>query len=408
MSFKSQTFARAKPLILGLFTALGPSNMEVSAQDADKLGAANTSFGFNLMKQLIAAKPDGNVFLSPYSVSAALQMVWQGAAGETKQEMDRALALDGFKPDAVGAAYKHLDNSLKNASSNATLSIANSIWYAPNIELKRQFVSINQNFYGAKLSALDFTDPRSAGVVNSWVNDQTHGKIKEIVQPPLSSMTGAFLANAIYFKGAWEHKFDSSATKDQPFHLSNGAEKQVPMMRQSRKFSYHEDNDFQAIRLPYSGNRLGMFVFLPATNSGPEKLLAKFNGDVWREKFRPKFEDREGTVLMPRFKLEFRADLVNGLKAIGIHHAFTHGANFSGISNTQLFISGVEHASFVEVNEEGTEAAAATGITMRMTSVRPKSEPFTMIVNRPFFFLIDDSATKSILFMGVVSQPSAE
>jgi serine protease inhibitor len=376
--------------------------------DMEKLASANSSFGFSLMKQLAGERHDSNIFISPYSISAALQMVWQGAAGDTKKEMDNTLALDGLKPETVGAAYKDLDRTIKSASSNAVLNVANSIWYAPNIDLKPQFVSINQNFYGAKLSALDFTDPRSAGVVNSWVSEQTQGKIKQIIQPPLSSKTGAFLANAIYFKGSWEHKFDSSATKDEAFHTRNGAEKQVPMMRQSRKFNYQEDTEFQAVRLPYSGNRLGMFIILPATNSSSEKLLAKLNGDVWREKFRSKFEDREGTVLMPRFKLEFRADLVNSLKTIGIRHAFTHRANFSGVSDTQLFISGVEHASFVEMNEEGTEAAAATGITMRMASVLAKSAPFTMIINRPFFFLIEDSATKSILFMGIVNQPSSE
>ena len=392
---------------LGFFLAV-PAYSAGPNADIEKLASANSAFGFKLLMQVASERPDANAFISPYSVSAALQMVWQGAAGETKREMDRALVLDGFKPETVGAAYKGLDNSFKTATSNALLSVANSIWYAPNIQLKPQFVSINQNFYGAKLSALDFTDPRSAGVVNSWVNDQTHGKIKEIVQPPLSSMTGAFLANAIYFKGAWEHKFDSTATKEEPFHLRNGAERQVPMMRQSRRFSYHEESDFQAVRLPYSGNRLCMFIFLPATNSSPDKLLAKLNGDLWREKIKPKFQEREGTVLMPRFKLEFRADLVNSLKAMGIRYAFTSSSNFSGISDTPLFVSGVEHASFVEVNEEGTEAAAATGITMRMTAVRPKFEPFNMVIDRPFFFLIEDSATKSLLFMGIVNQPGSE
>jgi serpin B len=374
-------------------------------QDVQALASANTAFGFALMKQVVNERPDANVFISPYSISAALQMLWQGAGGETKNEMDQALTLNGFKNEGVGAAYNALDKSIKAAGSNVVLNIANSIWYAPNVVLKPKFLTVNQNFYGAKLGPLDFTDPRSAGVVNSWVSEATHGKIPKLVEPPLSSMTGAFLANAIYFKGAWEHKFDSSATKEQPFHLQNAQQKQTPLMSQSRKFSYQETSVFQAVRLPYAGERLGMFVFLPATNSNPDKVLAGLNTDNWQQEIVPRFREREGTVLLPRFKLEFKADLIPALKAMGIHQAFTHAADFSGISETEMFVSGVEHASFVEVNEEGTEAAAATGITMRMTSVRPTVKPFQMIVDRPFFFVIEDKLTHAILFMGVVNEP---
>jgi len=383
---------------------------EVSAadQDMEKLASANASFGFNLMKQIVGEKPTDNVFISPYSVSAALQMVWQGAAGQTKTEMDQALALSNFKPEAAGSAYKELDNSIKNAAAKVALNVANSIWYAPHIQLKPQLVSINQNFYGAKLSALDFTDPRSAGVVNSWVSDATHGKINKIVEPPLSSRTGLILVNAIYFKGNWEHTFDDKGTKDEPFHLRDGGQKQTRMMRQTRKFSYQEDSGFQAIRLPYVGDRLGMLIFLPATNSSPNKLLAGLDGDAWREKIMPKFQQREGTIVLPRFKLEFKADLVRSLKGMGIQQAFSSAANFSGIANMGLYISGVDHASFVEVNEEGTEAAAATQVTVALTSAMPRSRPFQMIVDRPFFFAIEDSSTHSILFMGLINDPGSQ
>jgi serpin B len=376
-------------------------------EDMPALASANTAFGFAMMKQVLRERSDANVFISPYSISAALQMLWQGAGGQTKKEMDQVLALSGLKIEAAGAAYNGLDKSIKAAGSNVVLNIANSIWYAPNIVLKPQFLSMNQNFYGAKLSALDFTDPRSAGVVNSWVSEATHGKIAKIVDPPLSSMTGAFLANAIYFKGTWEHKFDTSTTKEQPFHLRSGQQKQTSMMRQNRKFTYQENGAFQAVRLPYAGERLGMFVFLPSTNSNPEKILEAVNADNWQKEIIPKFEERDGTVVLPRFKLDFKADLIPALKAMGIRQAFTQAADFSGISETEMFVSGVDHASFVEVNEEGTEAAAATGITMRMTAVRPTVKPFQMIVDRPFFFVIEDSLTHSILFMGIVNEPGA-
>ena len=376
-------------------------------QGIQSLASANASFGFSLMKQVVGERPNDNVFISPYSASAALQMVWQGAAGETKTEMDQALALTNFKAETAGSAYKELDNSIKSAAAKVALNVANSIWYAPNIRLNPEFVSVNQNFYGAKLSALDFTDPRSAGVVNSWVSEATHGKINKIVEPPLSSRTGLILANAIYFKGNWEHKFDNNTTKEEPFHLRDGRQKQTRMMRQTRKFSYQENGEFQAIRLPYVGNRLGMLVFLPATNSSPNKLLADLDGAAWREKIMPKFHEREGTIVLPRFKLEFKADLVRSLKAMGIQQAFSPTANFFGISDGQLYVSGVDHASFVEVNEEGTEAAAATQVTVALTSAMPTVRPFQMIVDRPFFFAIEDNSTHSILFMGLINDPGS-
>jgi serine protease inhibitor len=405
LSSKTTTQLHLLTALLALSTV---SNLPAADTEVEKLTSANASFGFNLMKQIVGERPTDNVFISPYSVSAALQMVWQGAIAETKTEMDQALALSNFKPETVGSAYKELDNFIKSAASKVTLSVANSIWYAPNIRLNPEFASVNQNFYGAKLSALDFTDPRSAGVVNSWVSESTHGKINKIVEPPLSSMTGLILANAIYFKGNWEHKFDNNATKEQPFHLQNGQQKQTRMMRQTRKFSYQEDGEFQAIRLPYVGDRLGMFVFLPATNSSPNKLLADLDGAAWREKIMPKFHEREGTIVLPRFKLEFKADLVRSLKAMGIQQAFSPTANFFGISDGQLYVSGVDHASFVEVNEEGTEAAAATDVRVALTSAMPTVRPFQMIVDRPFFFAIEDSATHSLLFMGVINNPDSQ
>ena len=390
-----------------VFWSLTCVNLQAASNDVEQLASANASFGFSLMKQVVGERPNENIFVSPYSVSAALQMVWQGAAGQTRAEMEQALALSNFKTEAAGTAYKELDNSIKSAASKVALNVANSIWYAPNIELKPQFVSINQNFYGAKLSVLDFTDPRSAGVVNSWVSGATHGKISKIVEPPLSAMTGLILANAIYFKGNWEHKFDNNATKEEPFHLRDGGQKQTQMMRQSRKFSYQEGAGFQAIRLPYVGDRLGMLIFLPATNSNANQFLADLNGDGWQEKIMPKFREREGTIVLPRFKLEFKADLVRSLKGMGMQQAFTAAANFSGITRAQVYIGGVEHASFVEVNEEGTEAAAATQVTVALTSAMPTVKPFQMIVERPFFFAIEDRLTHSILFMGVINDPGS-
>jgi len=378
-----------------------------SAGDLEKLADANTGFAFDLLKQIAKEQPGTNVFISPFSVSTVLQMVDNGAAGETKQEIERVLHTDNLPVNALNAACKDLGQSL-NSQTNVILNLANAIWYQEEFQLKPGFVSANREFFGAKLAGVDFDSPQSAKIINDWADKSTRGKIKDVVQWPFPPATQVVLANAIYFKGKWAEPFDKSQTKPRAFHLANSKMEQTPMMRQARKFSYQEGDGFQAVRLPYAGKRLQMYLFLPATNSSPAKLLADFSGENWRDKISPEFSEREGMLVFPRFKLNYDVLLNKSLESLGMKQAFVEGvADFHPmVINDNLFITKVKQKSFVDVNEEGTEAAAVTTVMLsnRAMPLRPP-KPFEMIVDRPFFFVIGDSETQSILFMGVMYDP---
>ncbi len=372
--------------------------------DPAKLAAANTGFAFDLLKQITDAKPDANVFISPFSVSTVLQMVANGAAGDTRAEMQQVLKTAGLPPEALGPACQDLNRSLQ-AQTNVTLNLANAIWFQEGIRLKPGFVATNSRFFRAELAPVDFKKPESAKTINDWADDSTHGKIKEVVRWPFDPLTRLILANAIYFKGKWDRPFDKGATKSHAFHLSSGAEKQTPMMWQRGHFNYLEGDGFQAVRLPYAGGRLQMYLFLPGTDSRPAKLLAGLDSDKWRDKILPGFSDREGTLALPRFRLEYDVLLNEALKALGIRHAF-EDADFSAMAYERLFVSQVKQKSFVEVNEEGTEAAAVTTVAVRASAIMRPIKPFEMIVDRPFFFVIGDSQTQSVLFMGLMYDPA--
>jgi serpin B len=215
------------------------------------------------------------------------------------------------------------------------------------------------------------------------------------------------LANAIYFKGKWGRPFDKQSTKDRAFNvLPGGTPKQVPMMWQNGHFIYQQGDGFQAVRLPYAGWHLQMYLFLPDTNSSPTKLLADFSGETWRDKILPQFHATEGVLALPRFKLDYDVILNDPLQALGMRQAFAGDADFSAMADEPLFVSEVKQKSFVEVNEEGTEAAAVTTVTMHATAKFRPEKPFEMIVDRPFLFVIADDQTKSILFMGVIYDPA--
>jgi serpin B len=320
--------------------------------------------------------------------------------------MSGVLGTSGLDAASLNQACKDLDQSIRSAQSNVVLSIANAIWYRVGAELRPGFESANKDFFGATVGALDFTDPRIGGIINAWADENTHGRIKNIVAGRLPGDTEVFLANAIYFKGSWERKFEPKQTKERAFNLRDGNQKQTPMMQQSGEFQYQEGNGCQAVRLPYAGGRLGMYVLLPEAGSSAEKLLATLNAEVWQNQLRRQFHSRKGSLVFPRFKLEYGAELKRPLTALGMTLPFSRAADFSAMSTTPLYLSAVKHKSFVEVNEEGTEAAAVTTARMAMMSMRPATPPFEMVADHPFVFVIEDNVSNAILFMGVVFDPS--
>jgi serpin B len=396
--------SRRKTWLGVLICAVGLPGLADLATDQSKLAAANMDFAFDLFQQIVHEQPDANIFISPFSVSTVLQMLGNGAAGSTKQELERVLHTDGLTAEALNAACESLNQSL-NSQTNVTLELANAIWYKKGIPLKPGFVSVNKEFFQAELGGVDFDRPQSALTINDWAEKNTHGKIQQVVQWPFDPATRVILANAIYFKGKWETPFDQKETKPHAFHLVGGGEKPVSTMWRHSHFDYQQGDGFQAVRLPYAGGRLQMSLFLPDANSSLTNLLARFNTGLERNKMLEGFFDRDGTFALPRFKLEYNVRLNDSLQALGMKRAF-HEADFSVMSDEPLEVSEVKQKSYVEVNEEGTEAAAVTVGIVRATAILRPQKPFEMIVDRPFFFVIEDSQTQSILFMGVVYDPA--
>jgi serpin B len=390
-------------------SAISAAAQALDVPTADnKLADADNGFAFNLLKQIDEEGPNQNIFISPFSVSSALQMVVNGAAGKTMEEMQQALNTTGMKPAELNADCKNINQALE-AQTNVILELANGIWYQKDFQLKPQFVADNQNYFNAELAAVDFASPDSAQAINDWADEKTHGKITGVVSYPFPPITRLILANAIYFKGTWDDPFNKDFTTPRDFHQSDGSAKQVPMMGKRKTFSYEEGDGFQAVELPYAGDNLQMVLFLPATNSSPQQLLTNFSGEAWHDKIMPGFSDCEGDLMFPKFTLNYNVDLNQPLQALGMNEAFDPDkANFSAMASQPLFIGEVKQKSYVAVDEEGTEAAAVTTIEMEAAAAMPITPPktFEMIVDRPFFFVITDTTSQAILFMGIVNNPT--
>ena len=364
--------------------------------DVSSVASANTRFGFKLLQDLRERDSGANIFISPLSISIALTMTYNGAVGETEHAMAEVLEIEGLDRDAVNHSNAALRNSLEDLDPKVEISIANSIWSRQGVEFNPDFLERNRVFFGAEVASLDFSAPEATEIINEWVNTNTNGKIEKIVDR-ISPQTLLFLINAIYFKGNWQDEFDKSQTRPGIFHLSDGNEKRVEMMRREGEYPYFRGENFEATSLPYGDGRLGMYIFLPNRDSNLNKFLGNLNAGNWGD-WISQFQDRRHDMMLPRFKLEYEVSLNNTLEALGMGIAFGSGADFSGMGPS-LFISEVKHKTFVEVNEEGTEAAAVTAV------VGVKSVPSVFRVDRPFFFAIYDTETETVLFMGVVTEP---
>ncbi|MCA1991675.1 MAG: serpin family protein [Coleofasciculus sp. S288] len=377
-----------------------PPNVPVDS----KLVDANTKFGFKLFSEILKQDSDKNVFVSPTSIAIALSMTYNGASGETQQAMAKALEFQGLSLQDVNQANQVLKASLENADPDVQLSIANSLWARQGIDFKPQFMQQNRQFYGAKVTELDFAKPDAPNIINNWVKENTRGKIEQIVDQ-LKPDDLLFLINAIYFKGNWTEQFDKSRTTERPFYLLDGTQKQHPMMSQSGEYRYYENESFQAVSLPYGTGRLSLYVFLPRQNTTLEAFHQQLDTENWQQWIN-QFHMRDGSIQLPRFKFDYDIQLNNALKALGMEVAFDDAkADFSNMTSASVVIDEVKHKTFVEVNEEGTEAAAVTSTRVVPTSARMPEEPFQMIVDRPFFCAIRDNQTGTILFMGSIVEP---
>ena len=393
-------------------TAVSPGVKTAAVADygLPVLAAANNGFSIRFLQRLAAQQPCKNIFVSPYSVANGLQMIANGAAGQTLQEMQQVLGTADLSPEVLSGATKVANYLLNSCTATVELSVANSLWYRRGVEIKADFLDLSRKCYWPAPKALDYDNARAAEAeINRWAGDQTHGRITGIANGMIDpEYTDLILANAIYFKGKWQDPFDKSLTKERPFHPVCGEEKKLPTMHRSDRFQYREGTGYQAVRLPYEGGDLAMYVFLPERGSSPTKLLQILNGNKWRNVTMPGFSEREGLVELPKFKLENTFELVKPLQALGMKSAFTVQADFSGMFTDKHKISKVRQKTIVEVGEEGTEATAVTVVSdapgdVVMMNPPPRPKPFEMVVDRPFLFTVVDARSEMILFMGVVN-----
>jgi serine protease inhibitor len=281
----------------------------------------------------------------------------------------------------------------------------NSLWADIGTKFKPDFIKINKSYYNADLTTLNFEDKNAPGIINNWVNKKTKGKIKKIVDE-IGEDVVAYLINAIYFNGKWQNPFNINETKTEPFYLLNGKEISCPMMTQTGDYLYLYNDMFQAVRLPYGNGNTGMYIFLPDTSSNIEKFLAEINVQKWND-WISVFSTCKGSIALPRFKIEYSKSLKEPLINMGMDVAFDNRrANFKKMATSDakgnIYIGDVKHKTYIEVNEQGTEAAAVTAVQMEGKGM---TYTFRMIVNRPFFYAITDNKTGSILFMGIVITP---
>lgn len=363
-------------------------------------------FATNFFK-LAAKKPDSNIVVSPYSVSTALSMAYNGAGSKTKTEMQNVLDYTGLSDEAVNQQNLSLYKSLMQVNPSSELTVANAMFANKNFEFVKAFMDSNQKYYGAKLETLDFADLSTVNKINNWVKDNTKSKIPSILDKVAPDAI-LYLVNAVYFKGVWLDEFKKDETQPVDFKLSNGSKKTVEMMNRSAKMSYFAGNNFQAVMLPYKDKRLQMCIFLPDKKSNITAFINSLTSESWSE-WREQFRKEEGHLGLPRFKVEYKTELSEVLKAAGMPCAFEDNcADFKKMIEQNAMISRVLHKTYLEVNEKGTEAAAATAIEMSVTSapMNPKP-PFEMICDRPFVVAIRDEKTNAILFVGAIVDPPA-
>jgi serpin B len=377
--------------------------------DVNTVVTGNTEFALDLYGKL--RSQEGNLFFSPYSISTALAMTYGGARGETEKQMAHALHFD-LPTDKLHPAFAALEESLNavQQKGQVKLAVANSLWPQRGYAFLPDYLALCQKYYGTSITPVDYANSAESArkTINDWVEQKTNQKIVELLKPgALDRLTRLVLANAIYFKGIWDSPFKKESTTNQPFHLSSTRTVTTPLMEKEARFRYAEAPDLQVLELPYAGDDLSMLVVLPTKVDGLGYLEGKLtmsNLDSWTKDL----QHQKVHLFLPKFKTTAEFSLAGTLATLGMTDAFTSGADFSGLDGKKdMLISAVVHKAFVEVNEEGTEAAAATAVVAAPMGVRLNPPPVPVFrADHPFLFLIRDNHTGSILFLGRITDPN--
>ena len=373
------------------------------ANKVDKsLIASNTDFAFNIFNKLIMEDSGQNVFISPLSILLALAMTYNGAVGDTNLAMADAMEFSGMDMEELNQGFSDLMVSILNGDPSVQINIANSIWSRLGFDPKEDFVDINKKYYSSEVKELDFSDPGAVDTINDWIEDATEEKIKKMLTVIPGDVV-MYLINAIYFKGDWTYPFEEEATYEEDFNLEDGSKKSVEMMHIVGHYDYITGENFGMVRLPYGDEKFSMYIVLPDEGAAVDSIVG-FLDSYYYDNLRNSMVDREIRLAMPKYKMEYGVKVLNDvLTELGMGIAFGPEADFSGI-NPGIFISEVMHKAVIEVNEKGSEAAAATVVAMA-ESAMPVDEMIEFTVDRPFFFVIADDRSGAILFMGKVVSP---
>ncbi|PWU01880.1 MAG: proteinase inhibitor I4 serpin [Candidatus Melainabacteria bacterium] len=386
-------------------TALASTQAE--ADMTTKLSTGTGSLAFRLLARLAAAHPATNLLISPTSLASALTLAYNGAGGKTASEMANALGLTGLSLDEVDRAKATLTKDLEAADPSVQLISANALWVRNGIRLQPTFSTQAKKYFRSQVSNLDFADPNSVSVINKWVAEQTKEKIKSIISS-LDASALLVLTNAVYFKGAWTKPFEVGATQENgEFKLAGGASLKIAMMRRSGQFAYAEDENVQALEMPYGNGQIVMYILLPKAKTDFQKFLIGLTLESFKKTI-AKLDFRDGEVTLPRFSISYENELSKDFKSLGMPAAFDpHEADFKAMANvpSSFFIGQILHKAIMNVNEAGTEAAAATAVVMAGCAYHQPEKPFVMNVDHPFVLAIGEKDTKEILFLAAVVKP---
>ncbi|HZD49565.1 MAG TPA: serpin family protein [Silvibacterium sp.] len=389
-------------LLMSGTTALPDQN---SSDAARALARPYARFGFEVLRDLAAQHPDGNTFISPTSIAVALAVTANGADGATQKAILATLHSGAESIAGFNAANRALAEQI-NKTTAVQLSMANALWLQQGISIEPSFRQALQSDYSAEAENLDFRNPESTHTINAWVAKHTNDLIRKLLDH-IDPATVTMLTNAIAFKGKWTLQFDPKETQPHDFKAASGAVLKVPLMKHSGQYSYANANGLEAIRLPYADGTFAMYVVLPGDPNRMRSFLDELTPDVFTS-LTSSLQSRRGTIELPRFTMEYSATLNSILMKLGMGVAFGSDANFRGINKSRpLQISEVRHASFLRVDEEGTEAAAATSVGIRAAVARVEPPPFHMVVDRPFFIAIRDERDNQVLFTGVIADPKS-
>ena len=391
-------------LIVGLALSILASAQNGSAQEI--VAARQNEFSLNLFKQL-AASDNGNVFISPLSISMACGMLADGASGETQDEIWKALGMENVSNEEATLYLKNILQQVSHSDAITKICMANAVWVDKGYQIKKSYAGDMQSYFQAKVQHLELSNGSSAKTINNWSQQQTNGLIKQICNPSIfNDSLRLMLTNAIYFKAMWDKPFIKNFTDERAFFVTQFQIVMAEMMMQKRHVPYAAIDNLQMVRLFYRGNDYCMDILLPNKDVSMEKTIDSLSFEKLAELTAKLNSDNEVEMWIPKFTTMYHRQLNSDLRALGMEKMFGSSADLSGISKDSLYVSSVQHVSFIKVDEEGTEAAASSRIIVSGYG-RPK-EPIYFHVDRPFLFFIREKTRGTILFAGKIVNPTIQ